>query len=159
MLRYFVALLLCVTSLESASAQSAEDFYRHNSITLLVGSEAGGALSAYATIVSQYLRKYLPGEPTTIVRYMPGAGGIVAAVNFANVAAKDGSVIPLNVSQRTRPSPTRSLGNMATSSTSSKLSTVLTNSSMRSGERTAPDRLLTLAFISAFVAGFRREPL
>ena len=97
MLRLLLAALLCATSLSAARAQSADAFYRSNKITILVGSEPGGSLSTYANLVSQHMRKFLPGEPAIISQHMPGAGGVVAAINFANTAPKDGTVILLPV--------------------------------------------------------------
>jgi hypothetical protein len=37
--------------------------------------------------------RHLPGNPTFIVRSMPGAGGILAANHLYNVAPKDGTVL------------------------------------------------------------------
>ena len=41
----------------------------------------------------QYLRRYLPGEPTIVVQNMPGAGGLLATNWLANVAPRDGLTI------------------------------------------------------------------
>ena len=40
--------------------------------------------------------KYIPGQPSLVVKNMTGAGGLRAAGYVQNAAAKDGSVITLH---------------------------------------------------------------
>jgi tripartite-type tricarboxylate transporter receptor subunit TctC len=77
----------------AASAQSVEQFYKGRRLSLLVASAAGGGYDAYARLVTRYLGRFVPGNPTFIVQNMPGAGGAIAANYLYNVAAKDGSVL------------------------------------------------------------------
>jgi tripartite-type tricarboxylate transporter receptor subunit TctC len=74
----------------------AQDFYQGKTLRLVVASDAGGGYDSYARTFAQYLRKYLPGEPTIVVQNMPGAGGLVATNWLANVAPKDGLTIGLS---------------------------------------------------------------
>jgi tripartite-type tricarboxylate transporter receptor subunit TctC len=76
-----------------ASAQSADSFYKGKSISIVVFSGPGGAYDTYSRLLSRHLGKHLDGNPSIIVRNMPGAGGITAARHLAEVAAKDGTVI------------------------------------------------------------------
>src|SRR5262249_57465485 len=39
--------------------------------------------------------KYLPGHPTVVPQYMPGAGSYIAAGHVARIAPRDGSVIAI----------------------------------------------------------------
>ena len=39
---------------------------------------------------TQYLARYIPGQPTIVSRNMPGAGGIVLANHLYNTVAPDG---------------------------------------------------------------------
>lgn len=86
---YFV---LC-PPLGEAAAQSVEEFYKANPITVLVASDVGGAYDVYTRTVGRYLSKHIPGQPNVIVKFMPGAGGLIAVNHLANVAPRDGSAI------------------------------------------------------------------
>lgn len=79
----------------AALAQSPEDFYRGKTIRFIVGSDTGGGFSTYALLLSQYLSKYIPGNPGISVEHMPGAGGINSLNYIANAAPKDGTVMAI----------------------------------------------------------------
>jgi tripartite-type tricarboxylate transporter receptor subunit TctC len=85
-----IALLSIATS---AQAQSAADFYKGKTVTLLISSAAGGGYDTLARTVANYLGRHIPGSPSVIVKNMAGAGGIVATNHLYNVAAKDGTVV------------------------------------------------------------------
>src|SRR5689334_5547966 len=72
--------------------QPVEKFYKGNTVTIIVGSGAGGGFDTTARMVSRHIRKHIPGNPVVIVQNMPGGGGMVAANHLFNVAAKDGTV-------------------------------------------------------------------
>jgi tripartite-type tricarboxylate transporter receptor subunit TctC len=73
------------------SAQS--DFYKGKTVTIILSSAAGGGYDVLGRFIAQHLPKHLPGNPTVIVKNMPGAGGIVAANFLYNVAPKDGLTV------------------------------------------------------------------
>jgi len=76
-----------------SEAATVEDFYRGNTVSIYVGSSAGGLYSTFAQILSKHLGRHIPGNPTVIVEHMPGAGGI-KALNFVyNAAPQDGTVL------------------------------------------------------------------
>ena len=77
----------------SQSAQAPEDFYSGRTLTIVVGSGAGGGFDTTARLVSRHIADHIPGKPTVIVQNMPGGGGLVAANYIFNAAPKDGSVI------------------------------------------------------------------
>jgi tripartite-type tricarboxylate transporter receptor subunit TctC len=77
----------------AAKADSVADFYRGKTLTILISSGAGGGYDALARTLATYLPRHIPGSPTTVVKNMPGAGGIVATNYLYNVAPKDGLVI------------------------------------------------------------------
>lgn len=58
-------------------------------ITIVVGSSAGGSSDITARIYSRVLGKHLPGNPRIVVRNMPGAGGTMAA-NYVWGSKPDG---------------------------------------------------------------------
>jgi tripartite-type tricarboxylate transporter receptor subunit TctC len=85
----------CERASSGESAESAETFYRDKTITIVVGSGAGGGFDTTARLVSRHIAKHIPGEPTVIVQNMPGGGGLVAANHVFTAAEKDGTVIGL----------------------------------------------------------------
>ncbi|MBI2857975.1 MAG: hypothetical protein HYX90_02755 [Chloroflexi bacterium] len=61
-------------------------------ITLVVAYAPGGGGDIGGRLYAKYLSKFLPGNPSVIVRNMPGASGITGA-NFAFGAKPDGQTI------------------------------------------------------------------
>jgi tripartite-type tricarboxylate transporter receptor subunit TctC len=76
-----------------AAAQDAADFYRRSDMTLYVGSGPSGGFDSYARVLARHYGKYIPGNPTIVVKNMPGASGLNAMNFLANVAPRDGSAI------------------------------------------------------------------
>jgi tripartite-type tricarboxylate transporter receptor subunit TctC len=76
-----------------AHAQTAEEFYRGKSITMLVGSGAGGGYDTYARIFARHMSRHIPGNPAIIAKNMPAAAGLAAASALYTTADKDGSTI------------------------------------------------------------------
>ena len=73
----------------------AADFYRGRTVSIIVGSGAGGGFDTTARLVARHIGKHIPGNPTVIVVNMPGGGGLVAANHVFSAAPKDGTVIGL----------------------------------------------------------------
>lgn len=88
-----LCLLLCAAAVSTAQAQSAANFYRGQTISMVVSSSAGGGYDTLSRAVARYLGKHIPGNPSVIVRNMPGAGGILAMNYLAHVAPHDGLTI------------------------------------------------------------------
>lgn len=83
----------------SAFAQSGVDF-TGKTVTVLSSFASGGGYDTYARLYAAHAGRHIPGQPTVIVRNMPGAGGLVGANYLYSVAPKDGTmlgVIPQNV--------------------------------------------------------------
>lgn len=78
---------------QGAAAQSAADFYRGKTVTLIVGYSVGGGYDTYARILARHIGKHIPGQPNVVVQNMPGAGSLRAANYLFNIAPKDGTVI------------------------------------------------------------------
>ncbi len=74
-------------------AQSPADFYKGQTVTIILSSAPGGGYDAVARTLAAHLPKHIPGNPTVVVKNMAGAGGIVAANFLYNVAPKDGLTI------------------------------------------------------------------
>src|SRR5262249_2103176 len=73
-----------------ASAQTA-DFYQGKMVTLYVGFAPGGGYDAYAQLLTPHIRRHIPGEPTIIVKHMPGAGSLALMNYLWSVAPRDGT--------------------------------------------------------------------
>lgn len=74
------------------SAQSVEEFYKQKKqITLIVGSASGTSYDGWARLVARHMGQHVAGNPSILVRNMPGASGITAANHLYNIAPKDGS--------------------------------------------------------------------
>src|SRR5262245_11790354 len=89
-LMFGVSMLLAAPQ---ALAQSATDFYKGKTVTLVVSSSAGGGYDIMGRTIAKYLGKHIPGNPRVVVTNMPGAGGIVAMNYFYRNAPKDGTFI------------------------------------------------------------------
>ena len=76
-----------------AEANPIEDFYKDKRLSVIVGYPAGGGFDAYARIVSENLPRFLPGEPKSVVQYMPGAASLKSVNYVYNVAPQDGTVM------------------------------------------------------------------
>jgi tripartite-type tricarboxylate transporter receptor subunit TctC len=75
-----------------------ETFYKGKTITIVVGTTAGGFYDRWARLFARYMGKYISGTPEFIVQNMAGAGSVIAANHVFNVAKPDGltAVMPLN---------------------------------------------------------------
>ena len=76
-----------------AGAQTVAEFYGGKSITLLIGSAAGGGYDIYARVFARHLTRHLPGHPNIIAKNMPAAAGLAVANTLYTTADRDGSVI------------------------------------------------------------------
>ena len=88
-----IGLIACAQISKDAAAQSVAEFYRGKVFNIYVGTSEGGAIDVYPRIISDYFSKHLPGNPTTVVRNMPGASGIKATTYIYGVAPQDGTVM------------------------------------------------------------------
>ncbi len=70
-------------------AQS-EPYFQGKTIRIIVGFTSGGLYDQYARILSRFMPKYIPGNPSIIVQNMPGAGSLTAANYVYGVAKPDG---------------------------------------------------------------------
>ena len=95
--RAVIAALLVTASLAMppARADGPADFYKGKTVSLVVGSSTGGGYDTMTRAIGRFIGKHIPGNPTVVVRNMPGAGGITALNYIYNAAERDGSVLAL----------------------------------------------------------------
>jgi len=97
-----VACLAIVTLAGSAmlpaQAQTVEQFYHGKTIDMVVGYAAGGGNDVFVRAVAHDIGKYIPGNPTVVVRNMPGAGTFLATNAVYTTLPRDGTVMALGAS-------------------------------------------------------------
>jgi hypothetical protein len=84
--------LSCCLLVSPAKAQNDWD-YRGRTVTIAVASTPGGGYDMFARLLSRHLPRHLPGNPSVIVKNMPGAGGLLLANYLDAVAQRDGTEI------------------------------------------------------------------
>lgn len=78
-----------------AQADDVADFYKDKTLTIWSGMSPGGSYTAYAHALKDYMKKYMPGNPTIIVGSRTGGSGRVLANWMYNVGPRDGSMFGL----------------------------------------------------------------
>jgi tripartite-type tricarboxylate transporter receptor subunit TctC len=89
------ALMAAALAAPPAAAESAAEFYKGNTVSILMGTGPGGSFDLYGRTIAAHLGKHIPGHPNIIVEHMPGAGGAVAGNHIYGPAPQDGSKILL----------------------------------------------------------------
>ncbi|HTK12166.1 MAG TPA: hypothetical protein VL402_00045 [Xanthobacteraceae bacterium] len=84
---------LVVSQAATTQGAQADDFFKGKQVNVIIPSGVGGGYDLYARFLSRFMGKHIPGNPTFVVKNMPGAGGIVAANYLYSVAPKDGLTI------------------------------------------------------------------
>lgn len=95
-------------SAPAAVADPVADFYKGRQVTLVVAYPSGGMYGITSQLITRHLGKHIPGNPTLVPQYMPGAGGTKGANYVYNAAPKDGSFLAVlskdvAVAQKLRP--------------------------------------------------------
>jgi tripartite-type tricarboxylate transporter receptor subunit TctC len=83
--------LACLLSVAPAMADAVADFYRGKTITITAATGAGSAYGLHGRLLAEHMQKHIPGNPSVIMQFMPGAGGATMANHTYNVAPKDGT--------------------------------------------------------------------
>lgn len=89
---FLSATVLGAAVIVAGPAVAETDFYRDKSVTMLIGSGAGGGYDLYSRVLARHMGRHLPGNPHIIPKNMPGAASIKATNYLYNIAPKDGSV-------------------------------------------------------------------
>lgn len=88
---FAAAVFACLPA--ARASDDTESFFKGRTLTLVIGSGAGGGYDFYGRLVARHLTSHLPGRPAVIPANMPGAGGNTAVAHVYAVAPKDGTVI------------------------------------------------------------------
>jgi tripartite-type tricarboxylate transporter receptor subunit TctC len=89
------SLIFVIFSVHLTLAAPMSGFYTDKTISLYLGVEPGSNYASYGRLLGQFMPKYIPGNPTVVVRYMPGAATLVLANYLYNAAPRDGTAFGL----------------------------------------------------------------
>jgi tripartite-type tricarboxylate transporter receptor subunit TctC len=90
-----IAILLACNFPFGAAADDITDFYAKKTVTIAVGSSAGGNYDLYARLLGRHIGQHIPGKPIVVVQNLPGAGSRRLANVLSNVGPHDGTMIGL----------------------------------------------------------------
>ena len=79
-------------STANAASDSVTTFYQGKQVTVVVGYPPGGGYDMYARLLAHHIGRNIPGEPSTVLKNMPGAGSMITANYLYNRAPADGTV-------------------------------------------------------------------
>lgn len=88
------ALFLASTA-ASAQGDVVAAFYRGRTLTITNAFAEGGLYANLARLIAHHLPRHIPGTPTIVPQFMPGAAGVRQMNHLYNNAAKDGTVLAL----------------------------------------------------------------
>src|SRR5262249_6320932 len=93
-----VGLCLALLGNGRALADPIAEFYQGKQVRLIVRAAVGPFYDIYARLLSRPLGRHIPGNPTIVVQFMPGAGSVQASTYATSIAPQDGTVLlnPLN---------------------------------------------------------------
>lgn len=92
-IRFPTYFILLFSTIWTGSLHAQVPFYQGKTINFIVSSDAGGTSDLRVKSLVPYLQKYIPGNPTVVVEYMPGGGGRKAANYVYRSAKADGLMI------------------------------------------------------------------
>jgi tripartite-type tricarboxylate transporter receptor subunit TctC len=94
MIRASVAVLIVAGSAGAAIAQqSAADFYRGNTVRIIVGVGVGSGYDINARMLARHLAAHIPGNPGVVVQNQPGAGSMTMTNQLYAAGPFDGTAI------------------------------------------------------------------
>ena len=75
-MRHLLAALLTLSPVVAHAQPAVESFYKDRPIDLYVPTTPGGTFDIYGRLIGRFLGRYVPGNPTFVIRNMPGASGM-----------------------------------------------------------------------------------
>src|SRR5215211_3533889 len=88
-------LVLLALGVAPAHAQSdpIAGFYKGKTVTIVASGGVGGPIDLACRVVARFLPRHIPGNPTIVVRNMPGGGHVLMSNYMFTQAPKDGTTI------------------------------------------------------------------
>jgi tripartite-type tricarboxylate transporter receptor subunit TctC len=90
-----ICLLLCLFASAFSARAAAEESpsFQGKTISVVVGYAAGGGTDAMARLTAAFLSRLMPGNPTVVVRNIPGAESITAMNYLVQQVVPDGLTV------------------------------------------------------------------
>ena len=90
---YVLTSISALAVAQTAGDKSVADFYKGNTVYVVIGSPPGGGFDFFGRTVGRHMAKYIPGNPTVVPQNLPGAASLNAASRVAVTAPQDGTYI------------------------------------------------------------------
>ena len=87
--------LLAFVSFTTTPLSAQGNFFSGKTILLYVGFPPGGGVDGEARIAARHLSRFIPGNPSVVVKNMPGAGGIVVGNHMYKGVEPDGLTLAM----------------------------------------------------------------
>lgn len=89
------AFALALVTAIAASPARAQDagFFAGKTVSVVIPYSSGGLYGTFGQLLVKHLGGHVPGKPTVIPQFMPGAGGVKALNHVYAVAPKDGTTL------------------------------------------------------------------
>ena len=97
-----------LTTLSAEAETSVANFYRNKNIDIYIGFSVGGVYDVNARLLSRFMGRHIPGNPTFVPRQMTGAASLTLANWLYQAAPKDGSAMGTFARRHRLQSPDRS---------------------------------------------------
>ena len=88
-----IAALLLAALLFPPLALGQQSFFQGKTITIIQGRDPGGTGDLRVRALVPFLQKYIPGNPTIVMEFMPGGGSRKAANHIFRTSRPDGLTI------------------------------------------------------------------
>lgn len=88
--RRIFAAVIAMAACCAVPANAAEPYYKGKTINFIVGYAPGGGSDLTCRVFANHMGRYIDGNPTIVVKNMPGASGANAANYVAEAARPDG---------------------------------------------------------------------
>jgi tripartite-type tricarboxylate transporter receptor subunit TctC len=99
-----LALLLLPALFLTPAVRSEEPVsFKDKTITMIIGYAPGGGTDASGRVIAPFLSKHLPGQPTVVVRNMPGADGMTSLNYLVQQTKPDGLTVTMGSSTQVDP--------------------------------------------------------
>ena len=91
--RAAIVLIALIGLVVPASAPAQTSFFQGKTITIVQGRDPGGTGDLRVRALVPFLQKYIPGNPTIVMEFMPGGGSRKAANHIFRSVRPDGLTI------------------------------------------------------------------
>jgi tripartite-type tricarboxylate transporter receptor subunit TctC len=91
--RYILSAAIAGTFAVTATIPASAQFYKGKTLSVIINYGPGGNTDIQGRALLRFMNDHIPGKPRTVVKNMPGAGGIVGTNYLVEAAKRDGSVM------------------------------------------------------------------